>query len=383
MSTTPYKKIDESDLKDLIELFKSEKRNSVSIICHDQPDPDCLASAMAIQHIADEFKLESKIYYGGEIPYTQNSVMMNVLNISAIKLESDESESDESDLDMIREAIKNSYLIVVDTSCSFGKENNTGICEFLEENRNPDVVIDHHYQNHDLECIYIHENYGSCSSIMYEILSTLKINISKGLATALYLGISTDTADLKSEGTVQNDVDALENLKKLMDIELLRKIYDYPKPLALLELRKRAYNDFCIFGNNLTISNVGIINPQQRALLAKLSEEMLQVESIDSCLILGLVDEGFDKPKYITASFRTNVLAINTGQFVQKIFGKKYSGGRKGAGAAKIPLDEKTCSVIDFIRRKENGESHEEINKLIMPFFDFYIAKAKEEKNNV
>jgi len=383
MVTPEIKSIDIADLDELTKLFKSGAKQSVAIICHDQPDPDCLASAMAVQYLADYYALESRIYYGGEIPYTQNSVMMNVLNIAATKLEVDDSEENDENAQAIKTQIEDSYLVMVDTSCPIGKENNTGITEFVAKLRQSDLVIDHHSQNHDLECPYIHKVYGSCSTIMFEILSLLKINISKGLATALYLGISTDTADLKSEGTSDNDIVALTSLKSLMDVELLRKIYDYPKPLALLELRKRAYGDFFIFGNNLTISNVGIINPQQRALLAKLSEEMLQVESIDSSLILGLVDEGFDKPKYITASFRTNVLAINVSQFVQKIFGKKFSGGRKGAGAAKIPLDEKTCAVIDFIRRKENGGCHDEINKLIKPFFDFYIEKTKEEKNNI
>ena len=213
------------------------------------------------------------------------------------------------------------------------------------------------------------------------MLTGLDIPISKGLATALYLGISTDTADLKSEGTVQNDIDAMDFLRSIMDVELLRKIYDYPKPLALLELRRRAYSNFCISGNNLTISNVGVVNPQQRALLAKLCEEMLEVESIDSALVMGLVDEGFDKPKFLIASFRTGVLGINVSQFIQKIFGKKYGGGRRGAGAAKVPLDDKISSVIDFAKRQENGAVR--IEQLVAPFFEYYADKARTEKSNI
>lgn len=373
---------DSKIVEKILEAIKAKGKDNVAIICHDQPDPDCLASALAIQSIVESIGKTSTIYYGGEIPYTQNSVMMNVLNISAIKLEIDE-ENEEESIQQIKSNIDNSTIVVVDTSCCFGKENNTGLYQFIEKDLKADVVIDHHTVNPYLECsCYINKQYGSCSTIMYELLKSSNVVIDKGLATALYLGISTDTVDLKSEGTVDNDKAALEALRSIMDVELLRQIYDYPKPLALLELRKRVYNSFCICGNNLTISNVGLVNPQQRALLAKLCEEMLQIESIDSAVVMGVVDEGFDKPKYLIASFRTGVLAINVSQFVQKIFGKKYGGGRRGAGAAKIPLDDKLCSVIDFVRR-QHAESNDEIEKLIAPFFQFYANKTKEEKNNI
>lgn len=378
--------LDKKAAEGLIKLFESKQKNSVAIICHDQPDPDCIASAMAVSMIADSYGLTSTIYYGGEIPYTQNSVMMNVLNINAIKLEIDEDNEEES-AQLIRNALEKSYVVVVDTSCGFGKENNTGIAAFIDKDRKADVVIDHHSPNPSLDCVYIHKAYGSCSTILYEIMNDLKILDAgatgmKALATALYLGISTDTADLKSEGTTENDRVALETLKGLVDVELLRKIYDYPKPLALLELRRRAYSNVIICGNNLTIASVGMINPQQRALLAKLCEEMLEIESIDSALVMGLVDAGFDKPKYLIASFRTQVLAINVQQFVQRIFGKKHGGGRRGAGAAKVPLDDKLCAVIDFVRRQPNG-SELSVDKLIEPFFHLYATKTRDEKDNI
>lgn len=366
----------------LISVLKEKGKENVAVICHDQPDPDCLASALAVQSIVESVGKTSTIYYGGEIPYTQNSVMMNVLNITAVKLEIDEDNEEES-LQQIKANLERSLIVVVDTSCCFGKENNTGLLPFIDKDKKPDIVIDHHTSNPYLECPnYINKQYGSCSTIFFEILKVAGIHIDKGLATALYLGISTDTADLKSEGTTPNDATAIDQLRSMMDVELLRKIYDYPKPLALLELRRRAYSNFSICGNNLTISNVGFVNAQQRALLAKLCEEMLQIESIDSALIMGVVDEGVDRPKYLIASFRTGVLGINVHQFIQKIFGKKYGGGRRGAGAAKIPLDDRVCSVIDFVRR-QNTDSEKEIEAFLNPFFQLYADKTKEEKNNI
>jgi nanoRNase/pAp phosphatase (c-di-AMP/oligoRNAs hydrolase) len=167
-----------------------------------------------------------------------------------------------------------------------------------------------------------------------------------------------------------------------MDIEILRKIYDYPKPLALLELRKRVYDSFSICGNNFVIANVGIVNPQQRSLLAILCEEILGIESIDSVMIIGVVDEGFEKPKYLISSFRTTVLAINVSTFIHKIFGKKFGGGRRGAGASKIPLDPIICSSIDFAKRKESSLNNPAYEITSM-FYEVYAAKVREEKNNI
>lgn len=373
--------LEHKNIEHLVTLFSSKAKDSVAILCHDQPDPDCLASAMAVQFIAEHHGLKSTIYYGGEIPYTQNSVMMNVLNISATKLEIDE-ENEEESINSIKSALEKSYIVVVDTFCSFGKENNTGILPFITKDRKADLIIDHHHSNNLVDVPYIHKSYGACSTIMFEIFSDLEYPITKALATALYLGISTDTADLQSEGVTENDRSAFEELRKLMDVELLRKIYDYPKPLALLELRRKAYSSLSICGNNLTIANVGIIVPQQRALLAKLCEEMLEIESIDSAMVLGIVDEGFDKPKYLTASFRTQVLAINVSQFIHRIFGKKNGGGRKGAGAAKVLLDSALCETIDFMKR-HNPKSVNLADSVIDSLFQMFTMKTQEEKNNI
>jgi len=373
--------LEKRDVQSLVDLFDSNKKENVAIICHDQPDPDCLASAMAVKAIADFHGIKASIYYGGEIPYTQNSVMMNVLNISAIKLEADEGNEDES-TQQLKAALEQSYIIVVDTSCFFGKENNIGAFQFIPKDKQPDLVIDHHAVNNAINCPYIHKSYGSCSTIMYEVLRELDISISKDLATGLYLGISTDTADLKSEGTTENDRVALDELRKMMDVEILRKIYDYPKPLALLELRKRAYNSYIICGNNLIIANVGIINPQQRALLAILCEEILGIESVDSVMVIGVVDEGLEKPKFLISSFRTQVLAINVSQFIHKVFGKKHGGGRRGAGASKVPLEQMLCSAIDFAKRQD-ADSLNPASEIIGTLFSMYANRVKEEKNNI
>ena len=51
----------------------------VSIICHDNPDPDALASGLAVQKLVEFYGHEAKIYHGGLVEHQQNRAMKNLL----------------------------------------------------------------------------------------------------------------------------------------------------------------------------------------------------------------------------------------------------------------------------------------------------------------
>lgn len=355
-------------------MLQTGEKNHVAIICHDQPDPDCLASAMAMKEIAAALGLEATIYYGGEIAHTQNRVMINVLNIPIVKMDSEDDSAE-----TIKESLANSYLVVVDTS-NFKKENCSAITPFVAKDKNPDLVIDHHTVNASVAGPYIHKMFGSCATIMYQIMLERGIEINRTLATALYLGVSTDTDDLRAEGTTDDDRKAIESLKQLIDPEIYLKIFSYPKPLALLNLRTKAYNSIFV-KDNLAVAQVGIINPQQRALLAELCQEILEIEAIETVVVVGLMDEGFDKDKYVAASFRSRVLAIDTRDFIQRVFGKRNGGGRKGCGAAKVPLDGPTCDTIDRLTSDEAKRNC--LDSFVAAIFETYKEKIREEKEKI
>lgn len=364
------------DYSAFTQQIASAEQNTVAIICHDQPDPDCLASAMAMKVIAENFGKTATIYYGGELGHTQNRIMVNVLDIPLSRLDIDD---DEDVADDIRDYIDNSFVVVVDTS-HFGCENCLGISSFIDKKQEPDMVIDHHDLNSRRTCSYLRRTYGSCATILYEMMLSLEIPVSRILATALYLGINTDTADLKGEGATTEDHSAYESLKEKIDLEKYLKVFNYPKPSALLDLRKRAYADIHTT-STLAVANIGVITPQQRSLVAELCEEILEIESIETAVVMAIVDEGLKTKKALVASFRSSLLAINTKDFMTKIFGKKGVGGRKGAGGANIPLDFIHCDTIDSIRSQHGDNGH--LSQYISHIFDAYSIKIKEEKENV
>lgn len=365
-----------------LNFLSNKEKDHVAIICHDSPDPDCFASAMAFREIANHFGLKSTIYYGGEISHTQNRVMVNVLNIQCIKLDKDDETSD-----IIRKTLQHSYIIVVDTA-SWCNQKCSSISDFVSGNTIPDMIIDHHDLNPNITCSYVHMPYGSCSTILYNILKQCSIDIDNVLATALYIGISTDTDDLKSEGSTNEDEKAFTELRQIIDPEKYLRIFNYPKPLALLTLRKRFYSTLCNEGNSLIIANVGVINPQQRSLMAELCEEMLEIETIETSVVLALVDEGFEKPKYLVASFRSKTPAIDMQDFIKRVFlkkdGRKNSaasgGGRKGAGAAEIKLDFCLCETLDNLSQKDD---HAEYDVLVGSLFETFKRKIQSEKEKI
>jgi len=363
---------DKIEIEDL-DFLKSGEKDQVAIICHDQPDPDCLASAMAFQEIATHFGLGSTIYYGGGISHTQNRVMMNVLNVSAVKLEEDD------DAGSIKESIEKSYIVLVDVS-EFKKPPCISITGFVNDDREPDLVIDHHELNPKLSCKYIRFPYGSCSTILYKIMESLNLRPRKILSTALYLGISTDTANLQADGVADEDREVFEELKAQIDPEAYEKILNYPRPVALIEMRKKAYSTL-VTESTLAIANAGTISTNQRSLLAELCDELLQIESIETAVVMAIVDDGVKGNKNLCASFRSGVLALNMQDFIAKTFGKKYGGGRRGAGAAMIPLDQITSNVIDDIKQRDPDS--EKLFTFTQPIFEVYASKIKEENNNI
>ena len=359
-----------------LSFLKSGKKDHVAIICHDQPDADCLASAMAMQSIAEFYGLSSGIYYGGELSHTQNRVMVNVLNISASKI--GEDEEDEETRKRIIDIFENSYLVLVDVAC-FGKQPCETISMFVPKDREPDLVIDHHDLNPKITCNYIRRPYGACSTILFEILEELAIKPSKILATALYLGISTDTYNLKAEGVSDHDSRVFETLKSLIDPETYESIFNYSKPLAIVDMRRCVYNTMSIEGS-IAIANAGVVSANQRSLVAEIADELLQIESVETSVVMAIVDEGQKADKWLVASFRSQLLSLNMQDFIGKTFGKKNGGGRKGCGAAKIVLDSTIRCVLDDILSKNSEEALQSFTK---PIFQAYAEKIKSENSNI
>jgi nanoRNase/pAp phosphatase (c-di-AMP/oligoRNAs hydrolase) len=357
-------------------LSKKENENKiVYLLCHDDPDPDCIASCMAIKKIIESLKKDCYILYGGDISHHQTRIMLNTLNIDMIKIGEDE----EVDLEL-KESIKNSIIGIVDTF-HWLSGNCTEINKIIDSSleRLPDFCIDHHLSDTNIKNkfpICINDHVGSCSTLAVEFLQNESIDIQESLATALLLGIITDTNDLKSEFITDRDMVAYETLKKNIDLKLFQKIINYPRPVSYLYHREKAYSSLHK-ENSMAIAFAGWVNPKHRSILGELCQELCLIESIESSMVIGILDEGLDKNKYLIASLRSSEMTLDCSEFVQNVFGKKYSGGRKGVAAARVPINGPFALMIDYFN-DENSEFRQDLEDSL---FETYMKRVTEEKS--
>ncbi|WP_209477304.1 DHH family phosphoesterase [Thermococcus stetteri] len=304
-------------LRKLREL--KESSDTLGIVMHDNPDPDSIASAMALSLIAQTLGFKTKIFHGGDITHHENRAFVNLLGIELTKVSRGSYE------------IKRMpFLALVDCQPN-------GNLTILEESdmEKIKIVIDHHQILQHLSdllpddaFIDIRSEVNSASSILTEYLRGMNYSLSPALATALFYGIYVDTKKFSKLSPV--DLKAIEFLAGKVDYEILDKI-EHPdistetaEILAKAILNRRMYK-------NVVISNVGFI--KNRDALAEAADFLLRLEGITTVLVFGIVDD------YIEMSARTRDVRVNIGKVMKDAFGEIGSGGGHArAGGARIPL---------------------------------------------
>ncbi|MDD5216536.1 MAG: DHH family phosphoesterase, partial [Candidatus Omnitrophica bacterium] len=162
--------------------FLEAKKESISpllIVTHDYPDPDALASAFALQYLAENFYgVASKIVYGGIVGRVENRAMVGILKMPVHKLKAADFK-------------KYNRVALVDTQPVF--ENNA-----FPKNRKATLVIDQHpsVERPAAELSIVDTECGATSTILAQCLLLLRIEIPVRIATALAYGILTDTMNL-------------------------------------------------------------------------------------------------------------------------------------------------------------------------------------------
>jgi nanoRNase/pAp phosphatase (c-di-AMP/oligoRNAs hydrolase) len=289
------------------------KGERLGIVLHDNPDPDAIASAIALKAIADGKGVESDILYGGEIGHQQNKVFVNLLNIELIHI-------DEFTKYLLRGYDK---LAFVDHSGT-----NTSI---LPPEIYPYLIIDHHVKSGEMDAPFedIRTHIGSVSAMMTEYLTELGIELDNRLATALMYGVMSDTNYFRRR-FAKEDVEAVSLLKSKVDPSVLTQIESPTiSPDVLDVMGKSVLGREVISG--YVISNVGYIS--NRDSLPQAAEFLLNLEGAKTVLVYGMMNDSL----YISA--RTKDVKLNLGQTMEKAFGKIGSaGGHSASAAAKIPL---------------------------------------------
>lgn len=282
-------------------------RGKVVIIVHDNPDPDCLASAMALRHLfVMKLNRDAVITFSGMIGRSENIAMAKELEIPLTPLG-------------IADLSEFSVICMLDTQPGTG--NNS-----LPPGYRVDIVIDHHpLREGSKTCrwVDVQEEYGVTATILYEYLLAQEVYIGTKLATALFYAIKSETQDLGREAN-RPDRDAYLGLFPLTNKKLLYEITHPKLPVEYFLTISSALANAKIF-DSLLISNLMEISFPE--VVAEMADFLVRLEGIETVLCLGhYCDE-------MVLSIRTIRHDLNAGEIIRRLVAGRGAAGGHGMTA--------------------------------------------------
>ena len=289
---------------------------TLGIITHQNPDPDAIASAMALAAIAKHANpksLATRIFYEGNIGHQENRTFVNLLDI---KMEH-----------LTPEALaKCNYLALVDTPAP-GANND------LPQSTKIHIIIDHHKDGKHTATagtfVDIRPGLGATASILTQYLQELDIPVDKRVATALMYGIRADTKDFKRNATPQ-DLNYAGFLLPLTDADLLDKIMSPSLSQETIDILGKAIQNKQVISGYL-FSNVGYV--MNRDALPQAADLLITLEGVNTALVYGITDTA------IVVSARNRDIRLHVGNALAEAFGDiGDAGGHPNMAAATLPL---------------------------------------------
>jgi nanoRNase/pAp phosphatase (c-di-AMP/oligoRNAs hydrolase) len=341
------------DKDKLNKIFENlDKDSVVGLLVQQSPDPDCLGAASGFAVLLKEvFGLSSKIYHKGEVSHPQNKSMKNVLHISL-------EDGAEFDPDNI------AATVVLDTDLT-----STGFGDKLEK---ADVRIDHHSMDREEEPTLLDVRMvGSTCSIVWDYLNEYDVNLDdySDAATAMILGIKTDTLDFTSSNSSELDMEAYRSLLPYVNKEALARVTNFPLPREVFELEALAYKNKVERGTTL-VSFVGELTDHSRDVISTISDRFARMAGINTVVIMAIIND------HLQASIRSDDARVDVNDLCVKVFSKKYAGAKEGAGGARLPLSNSFLYI-------NNKEVKDKIVEEIVETFTSKVFKVlgEEEKN--
>jgi nanoRNase/pAp phosphatase (c-di-AMP/oligoRNAs hydrolase) len=294
----------------------------LAIVTHDNPDPDAIASAIALQRVAAAVGCPADVCYYGTIAHQENRAFVNVLEFEMVNVDP------EDDLDQY------GAIALVDHS-------RPGVNDQLPEDTPVDIVIDHHPPRVPIEARFVdlRSEVGATSTLMTDYVRQILPQLDPDVATGLLFGIRIDTDEFSREVAVA-DFEAAAYLLESADLEVLRRIETPSMSRDTVETIGRAIRNRRHEGTVL-LSCVGELT--DRDALAQAADRLLGLEGVSTTLVYGVM-EGT-----IFASARARGTELDLGEVMREAFGQIGSaGGHADMAGAQI-----TLGVLDEIEEKD------------------------------
>lgn len=298
-------------LERLLKVVEGVSR--VLIVPHNDPDPDAIASALALEALLrDRAGIASRIRYEGLVGRAENQALVHYLQCPLKRLTARDLNGSEP-------------LALVDTQPGAG--NNP-----LAALHKPLLVFDHHPWREASGAVAfsdVRTGVGSTSAILVEYLRAAEIEIPPPLATALFYGIKTDTAGLIRSAS-STDLTAYHYLQPRIDVDALIEIESAQVPEIYFQGLDAALHAARVY-KGIIISYIGSM--QRPDMAAEMADLLLRLRRIKWAICMGTYGG-----KLILA-VRARVDRPGAGRMVQAIVGDEGMAGGHGLMAAgQIPL---------------------------------------------
>jgi nanoRNase/pAp phosphatase (c-di-AMP/oligoRNAs hydrolase) len=286
----------------------------LTIVCHNNPDPDCLASAFALGRIAVAAGIdEHHILYSGDISHQQNRAFVNLLDIDLQPF----------DPDAVQNRPEGSLLAFVDHAVP-GANNR------VPDGTPVDIVIDHHRTEAiDARFVDHREQVGATATILTEYVRALEIPMDSALGTALLFAIRRETLGFL-RGTTGDEYDAARWLHDHADGSLLRTLSTPSVTGATVDAIADAISNRTVRGAVLI---TGIGRTSERDALPQAADYLATLEGVETVIVFGVVDDG------IHISARSTDSRVHIGTVLDSAFADVGSaGGHREMAGGEVPL---------------------------------------------
>ena len=318
----------EKPLAHLLSLFSKEQRWLITIIA----DPDAVASALALRRIMQNRVKNVTIASPTEMTRPDNLSMLKLLRISIEKF------TPELCLEYDRFAIVDSQ-----------PDHNP-----LFSSIDYSIIIDHHPEKENVQYdtegrfINVRPTYGATSTMMTEFLYNLDIKITPRMATALQLGIRTDTGIFERSGS-EVDMRAYQYLSKFANPDLRSHILKSEYKMSWLPYFSMAFANFIAISGKESEIFTYLPEVENADILVAIADFCMRVQEIAWVAVAGRVDDR------ITIIFRGGALEQDLGQLATVAFnGIGSAGGHRNVARAEIPVINipKKTNIVEFLLRE-------------------------------
>ena len=142
-----------------------------------------------------------------------------------------------------------------------------------------------------------------------------------------------------------------------------------------MRLEGLAKNAYLKESGNCTVSGIGFIKTGHAGVVSEIADNILSTyQEVENVVVIGVTDDGIGKEKRIVASLRNSGDVLDSGDFIKKVFGKKFAGGRKGAAAASKPVDDVLSAIIDMAVTADNPDLV--LSGIFKKIFEVYAEKV-------